>query len=153
MTTPSSPLTLSSSPLVCIPSSIHHPSNSPDDAIKSLPLGYRSMRDSCRKIFGSAIADRTREVYGLDAQGEIRGLWRRSGHPGFWFMGGVSALISSCLRCLLMLISPELDPGADILQVPCTADCGGRGGSYASGGAFVIVWEAGALRNLYSVEV
>ncbi len=29
-----------------------------------------------------------RPVWGLDHEGELRTIWRRSGHPGLWFMGG-----------------------------------------------------------------
>lgn len=38
-------------------------------------------------------------------------------------------------------VSTELDPGADILQVPRTTDCGGRGGFHAGVGVFLIVWD------------
>ena len=44
--------------------------------------GYRSMRDTSRKIFGDKTIDRTCEVYGLDEEGELRGSYRPTGHPG-----------------------------------------------------------------------
>lgn len=53
------------------------------------------MRDSCRRIFGSKIADQTGPVWGTDEQGEIQGVWRYSGHPGFWYMGGVGVVVQS----------------------------------------------------------
>ncbi|KAF8309272.1 pyridine nucleotide-disulfide oxidoreductase family protein [Clavulina sp. PMI_390] len=53
-----------------------------------LATGYKSMRESTRKILGSTIADKTGPVWGYDHEGEIQGVWRRSGHPGFWYMGG-----------------------------------------------------------------
>jgi hypothetical protein len=50
--------------------------------------GYKSMRESCRKIFGSELADQTGPVWGLDSTGEVNGIWRDSGSPGFWYIGG-----------------------------------------------------------------
>jgi cation diffusion facilitator CzcD-associated flavoprotein CzcO len=54
--------------------------------------GYQNMRTTARKLFGDALADRVGDVWGLDAAGELRGVWRRSGHPGFWFVGGNLAI-------------------------------------------------------------
>jgi hypothetical protein len=54
--------------------------------------GYLNMRTQCRKIFGDEIADRVKDVWGFDEEGELRTMWRKSGHPGFWFMGGNLAL-------------------------------------------------------------
>lgn len=54
--------------------------------------GYLNMRTQCRKIFGDEIADRVKDVWGFDDEGELRTMWRKSGHPGFWFMGGNLAL-------------------------------------------------------------
>lgn len=45
-------------------------------------IGYKSMRETCRKIFGSQLADQTGPVWGLDSTGEINGIWRNSGCPG-----------------------------------------------------------------------
>ena len=40
------------------------------------------MREYSRKVFGDANIDRTGPVYGLDAEGELQGSYRRTGHPG-----------------------------------------------------------------------
>ncbi|KAF8317904.1 FAD/NAD(P)-binding domain-containing protein [Clavulina sp. PMI_390] len=53
-----------------------------------LATGYTSMRETAKRIVGPTIADRTGEVWGLDEGGDPQGIWRRSGHPGFWYMGG-----------------------------------------------------------------
>ncbi|KAF8311499.1 FAD/NAD(P)-binding domain-containing protein [Clavulina sp. PMI_390] len=53
-----------------------------------LATGYKSMRESARRILGSTIADETGEVWGYDDEGELQGLWRPSGHPRFWYVGG-----------------------------------------------------------------
>ncbi len=54
--------------------------------------GYQNMRETARKIFGDELAERVKDVWGFDDEGETRGMWRRSGHPGFWFFGGNLAL-------------------------------------------------------------
>jgi putative flavoprotein involved in K+ transport len=46
------------------------------------------MRESARALLGDAVADRCSPVWGLDQEGELRTMWRRSGQPGLWFMGG-----------------------------------------------------------------
>ncbi|KAF8317905.1 dimethylaniline monooxygenase [Clavulina sp. PMI_390] len=54
--------------------------------------GYKSMRETAKRVFGAKIADRTGPVWGFDGEGELQGLWRPSGHPGFWYMGGYLAM-------------------------------------------------------------
>lgn len=53
-----------------------------------LATGYENMRESARALLGNAVADRCTPVWGLDEEGELRTIWRDSGHDGFWFMGG-----------------------------------------------------------------
>ncbi len=53
-----------------------------------LATGYENMRESARALLGDAVADRCTPVWGLDDEGELRTIWRHSGHDGFWFMGG-----------------------------------------------------------------
>lgn len=66
--------------------------------------GYQNMRTQCRKIFGDKIADRVTDVWGLDQEGELRTMWRKTGHPGFWFMGGNLALCRFYSRLLALQI-------------------------------------------------
>jgi thioredoxin reductase len=54
--------------------------------------GYESMRTQTRQIFGNEVADRLQDVWGFNDEGECRGLWQRTSHPGFWFHGGSMAL-------------------------------------------------------------
>lgn len=61
-------------------------------AIVVLATGYSNMRDSARRIFGDKVADRLNPVWGLDDEGEFKTMWRDSGHPNFWYMGGNLAL-------------------------------------------------------------
>jgi cation diffusion facilitator CzcD-associated flavoprotein CzcO len=53
-----------------------------------LATGYQNMRESARALLGDGVADRCGTVWGLDEEGELRTMWRSSGHPGLWFMGG-----------------------------------------------------------------
>ena len=50
--------------------------------------GYRNMSDTVRRLFGDTVADRVGPVWGLDPEGEVRAMWKRTGQPGFWVMGG-----------------------------------------------------------------
>lgn len=69
-----------------------------------LATGYQNMRTQARSIFGDEVADRVGDVWGLDQEGEMRTIWRRSGHPGFWFMGGNFALCRYYSRLLALQI-------------------------------------------------
>ncbi|KAL2795169.1 hypothetical protein BJX66DRAFT_350755 [Aspergillus keveii] len=57
-----------------------------------LATGYQNMRTQTRRLFGDETADAVGDVWGFDANGEMRGIWRPSGHPGLWFMGGNLAI-------------------------------------------------------------
>ncbi|KAL2867814.1 flavin-containing monooxygenase [Aspergillus lucknowensis] len=57
-----------------------------------LATGYQNMRTQTRRLFGAETADAVGDVWGFDANGEMRGIWRPSGHPGLWFMGGNLAI-------------------------------------------------------------
>ncbi|KAI0776125.1 FAD/NAD-P-binding domain-containing protein [Trametes elegans] len=50
--------------------------------------GYQSMRETNRKLLGDDIINQTEEIYGLDEEGELRGSYRPSGHPGLWYATG-----------------------------------------------------------------
>ena len=49
--------------------------------------GFQNMRTQTRVIFGDNVADRVEGVWGFDKEGEVRTMWRRTGQPGFWYMG------------------------------------------------------------------
>ncbi|KAI3299383.1 hypothetical protein DTO002I6_1610 [Penicillium roqueforti] len=57
-----------------------------------LATGYDNMRTTVRKVLGDKVADRCSDVWDLDSEGELRAMWRPSGHPGFWYFGGNLAL-------------------------------------------------------------
>lgn len=57
-----------------------------------LATGYQNMRTQTRVMFGDEVADKVNDVWGFNEEGEMRTMWQRSGHPGFWFHGGNLAL-------------------------------------------------------------
>ncbi|KAF3800122.1 putative indole-3-pyruvate monooxygenase YUCCA8 [Colletotrichum gloeosporioides] len=75
-----------------------------DADIVVLATGYDGMKSTARKVFGDKVADRLKECWDLDEQGEINSIWRSSGHPGFWYMGGNLALCRSYSRLLALQI-------------------------------------------------
>jgi putative flavoprotein involved in K+ transport len=74
-----------------------------------LATGFKNMRESARRIFGDAVADRCGDVWGLDDEGELRSIWRPSGHPGFWFTGGNLLFTRIFSRYLAIQIAASLD--------------------------------------------
>ncbi|KAK4620539.1 putative indole-3-pyruvate monooxygenase [Fulvia fulva] len=74
-----------------------------------LATGYDNMRTTVRKILGDRIADRCKDVWNLDAEGEVNAMWRPSGHPKLWFMGGSLALCRIYSRHLALQIKASIE--------------------------------------------
>jgi lysine/ornithine N-monooxygenase len=72
--------------------------------------GYANGRTRTRKIFGDSVADRIEQIWGFDKQGEIRGVWRRSGHEDFWVAAG-SLWLSRYYSRLLALQIKMIEEG------------------------------------------
>ena len=62
------------------------------------------MRTTARDIFGDELADRVGDIWGYDSEGEMRTIWRKTGHPGFWFNGGNLALCRYYSKLLALQI-------------------------------------------------
>ncbi|KAH7254563.1 hypothetical protein B0J15DRAFT_423922 [Fusarium solani] len=75
-----------------------------DADIVVLATGYDGMRSTALRALGKKVADRLDDIWDLDEQGEIRSMWRSSGHPHFWCMGGNLALCRSYSRLLALQI-------------------------------------------------
>ncbi|KAK5662687.1 hypothetical protein OQA88_8603 [Cercophora sp. LCS_1] len=71
--------------------------------------GYGNMRTHTRQIFGDAVADQVGDIWGWDEEGEMRGIWKKSGHPGFWFMGGNMAMCRYYSRLVALQIKASLE--------------------------------------------
>ncbi|KZT56590.1 FAD/NAD(P)-binding domain-containing protein [Calocera cornea HHB12733] len=74
-----------------------------------LATGWDTMNTTCEKIFGPEIASKMGEVWGIDQGGELKGMWRSSGHPGFWHMGGSFLLARAYSRYLALQIMATED--------------------------------------------
>lgn len=46
--------------------------------------GFGESRDSIREVCGSGIANEVGPIWGLDNEGELQGVWRRTGQPRLW---------------------------------------------------------------------
>ncbi|KAI1358738.1 hypothetical protein F5Y08DRAFT_332866 [Xylaria arbuscula] len=66
--------------------------------------GYQNMRTQTRIMFGDEIADCVGDVWGFNSEGEMRTMWQRSGHPGFWFHGGNLAICRYYSKLLALQI-------------------------------------------------
>jgi NADPH-dependent glutamate synthase beta subunit-like oxidoreductase len=66
--------------------------------------GYANGRTRTRKVFGDEVADHIQPIWGFDEQGEIRGIWRRSGQEGFWVAAGSIWLSRYYSRLLVLQI-------------------------------------------------
>ncbi|KAF2704030.1 putative flavin-containing monooxygenase YUCCA3 [Pleomassaria siparia CBS 279.74] len=69
-----------------------------------LATGFDNMRTTVRKVMGDAVADRCRDIWDLDEEGEVNAMWRPCGHPHLWFFGGSLALARIYSRFLALQI-------------------------------------------------
>ncbi|KAL1897967.1 hypothetical protein Sste5346_003820 [Sporothrix stenoceras] len=69
--------------------------------------GYQNMRTQTKILFGDKLASATRDVWGFDKEGEFRTMWRGSGQPGYWYMGGNLALARYFGRFLALQIKAQ----------------------------------------------
>ena len=53
-----------------------------------LATGYHTQQEMVRRLLGDATAERVGQVWGIDDQGEMANMWKRTRQPGLWFMGG-----------------------------------------------------------------
>ena len=72
-----------------------------------LATGYSNMRETARRLFGDTVADRLPLVLGIGEDGEIGGLYRRTGHPAFWYMGGPLAWVRIYSKHLALQITAK----------------------------------------------
>jgi len=53
-----------------------------------LATGYENQQASIGRFLGDEVADRVGPVWGHDDEGFMNGMWKRTGQPGLWLMGG-----------------------------------------------------------------
>ncbi|CDO93615.1 unnamed protein product [Kluyveromyces dobzhanskii CBS 2104] len=73
-----------------------------------MATGYTNMKETARRLFGDKVADRLDPVWGLDKEGELKTIWRDSGHPNFWYMGGNLAVSRYYSKRLALRIIQQL---------------------------------------------
>ncbi|KXN81177.1 putative indole-3-pyruvate monooxygenase YUCCA7 [Leucoagaricus sp. SymC.cos] len=66
--------------------------------------GYESIHHTLIKIFGKETIDRAGGIWGLDEEGELRNVYRPSGHPGLWYCAGGFQICRYGSKQLAMLI-------------------------------------------------
>jgi len=69
-----------------------------------LATGYLNQQETVRRYLGDAIADSIGPVWGFDAGGELRNMWRRTAQPGLWFTAGSLAQCRIFSRYLALQI-------------------------------------------------
>jgi len=85
--------------------------------------GYKNMRETARRLLGDDVASRCKPVWGLDEEGEVSSMWRGSGHPGLWFMGGPLYAARIYSRYLALQVQAAVDgllPRISASPVPAT---------------------------------
>lgn len=53
-----------------------------------IAAGYDNMQESVRAIMGEKVAEKVGPIWGMDEQGELRAMWKKTGQEGFWIAGG-----------------------------------------------------------------
>ncbi|KAF2151226.1 FAD/NAD(P)-binding domain-containing protein [Myriangium duriaei CBS 260.36] len=72
--------------------------------------GFRSsMRQSTAELVGQEVADRLQDFWGLDAEGELRGLAKPIGHPAIWYLGGGTVTARFHSRFLALQIQAAIE--------------------------------------------
>jgi cation diffusion facilitator CzcD-associated flavoprotein CzcO len=53
-----------------------------------LATGYYAQQELVRRLLGDEIAERVGEIWGIDTEGEMGNMWKRTAQEGLWFMAG-----------------------------------------------------------------
>jgi cation diffusion facilitator CzcD-associated flavoprotein CzcO len=69
----------------------------------------RGGKRDVERMFDGEVADQCEEYWGLDEEGEVRGAWKGSGHPGLWYHGGTLGHGRYMSRFIALKIRAELD--------------------------------------------
>lgn len=71
--------------------------------------GFQNAKTRTHALFGDEMAAKVSPVWGLNSEGELRTVWQRSGHPGFWLMGGNFAFSRYFSKILALQIKAQLE--------------------------------------------
>ncbi|CAL1707427.1 unnamed protein product [Somion occarium] len=76
-------------PVACTEDSLVFSDGSEVEAdVVFMACGWTKIRDANKDLFGEEVIDGTKDVFGLDEEGESKGGYRPTGHPGLWFATG-----------------------------------------------------------------
>ena len=73
-----------------------------------LATGYKAQQAVVQMALGNAVADRIGPVWGFDAGGELRNMWRPTAQPGLWFTAGSLAQCRIYSKYLALQIQADL---------------------------------------------
>jgi putative flavoprotein involved in K+ transport len=73
-----------------------------------LGTGYRPLQEAVSMMFGPQVADRVGPIWGPGADGEMQGMWGRTGQPGFFVAGGTFTMSRFYSRVTALLIKKDL---------------------------------------------
>ncbi|KAF9050669.1 dimethylaniline monooxygenase [Hymenopellis radicata] len=73
-----------------------------------MATGYKNMKTTAVKILGKE-AERMQDVWGLDSEGELNAIWRKTGHPGIYAMGGNLAHVRFWSKRLALRIKAQME--------------------------------------------
>ncbi|KAJ7144850.1 hypothetical protein C8R43DRAFT_1130275 [Mycena crocata] len=77
---------------------------------------HKDSRTSVEAIVGAEQTAALEPVWGLDAEGEVRGCWRPSGHDHIWFQGGELQTMRYFGKFLALQVAAEI---ANVRPAPC----------------------------------
>ncbi|KAF7552096.1 hypothetical protein G7Z17_g4525 [Cylindrodendrum hubeiense] len=67
-----------------------------------------NLRVVVQKLFGSDVASQVDDFWGLDDEGEVKGAFKPSGHPAFWYHGGAVGQARYMSRFIALQIKAKL---------------------------------------------
>jgi len=70
--------------------------------------GYDNMGTAARGLLGDDLPSTFQGIWGWNEEGEMRGVWAPTGHPGLWFHGGNFALCRYYSRLVALQIKARL---------------------------------------------
>lgn len=73
-----------------------------------LATGYENPQEVVRATLGDELAQRIGKVWGFDAGGELRNMWRPVAQPGLWFTAGSLAQCRIYSKYLALQIKAQL---------------------------------------------
>lgn len=87
--------------------------------------GYRPMQETVAHLFGEEVARRVGPIWGISADGEIQGMYKRTGQPGLYSIGGGFSGARVYSRYMAILIKAEIE-GLLTFEAPRVTDPGFR---------------------------